>query len=241
MPPKGATRAPARRGRAKAVRGGKAAAAAAEAVDSTTPKEEPVGAEDHADQSAAGPSTSQAAASAISTPQLSEDGFSPNSSPATVPTETPAPTPARPAYAPILPPTAPPMKMDPDAPSTSAASSEPSTQSSVRGGPSTRGGRAGARGGPKAPSKFKPKAVRSDASKRAELVQKEQERLAGLAASAAKAEARANRGRGRPARGRGDVMGRPAISRGSGGGSGIFGALPESISESMLSILPAQC
>ncbi|KAH7377551.1 putative 3-hydroxybenzoate 6-hydroxylase 1 [Cadophora sp. MPI-SDFR-AT-0126] len=212
MPPKGATRAPARRGRAKAVRGGKAAALAAEVEDTTTPKEEPVGAEDHEDQSAAGPSSSQAAAPLVSTPQLSEDSFSPNSSPATVPTETPAPTPARPAHTPILPRTAP-----------------PSTQPSVRGGPSTRGGRGGARGGPKAPSKFKPKAVRSDASKRAELAQKEQERLASLAASAAKAEARANRGRGRPARGRGDVMGRPATSRGSGGGSGIFGALPESI------------
>ncbi|KAK0130032.1 hypothetical protein ONS96_000570 [Cadophora gregata f. sp. sojae] len=229
MPPKSASRAPARRGRAKAVRGGKAGDAAPDSVSSPALKEEPLGAEDQADQSVAGTSSSQAPAALVSTPQLSEDGVSPNSSPATVPTETPAPTPARPAHAPILPRTAPPLKIDPDAPSTSAASTEPSTQPSVRGGPSTRGGRGGARGGPKAPSKFKPKAVRSDASKRAELAQKEQERLAGLAASAAKAEARANRGRGRPARGRGDVMGRPAMSRGSGGGSGIFGALPESI------------
>ncbi|KAL5329419.1 hypothetical protein ACEPPN_002931 [Leptodophora sp. 'Broadleaf-Isolate-01'] len=230
MPPKAAPKAPARRGRPKAIRGGKAAAAAAaEAFSSTNTNDDDAEAEVEADQSAAGPSSPKPAAPPVSTPQLSEGSFSPNSSPATVPTETPAPTPARPAHTPILPRTAPVAKPDPDAPSASTVSSERGSQASTRGGPSTRGGRGGARGGPKAPSKFKPKAIRSDASKRAELAQKEQERLAGLAAAAAKEEAKANRGRGRPARGRGDVMGRSAMSRGSGGGSGIFGALPESI------------
>ncbi|KAL2075155.1 hypothetical protein VTL71DRAFT_97 [Oculimacula yallundae] len=228
MPPKAAPKATARRGRPKAVRGGKAGPPVTEASSSANTNAEAADAETQ-DESVAGPSSPKAAVPAISTPQISEDGISPNSSPATVPTETPAPTPARPAYAPILPQTAPNVKPDPDAPSASTTPNEPATQSSVRGGPSIRGGRGGARGGgPKAPSKFKPKAIRSDATKRAELAQKEQERLAGLAAAAANEARKAHRGRGRPARGRGDVMGRPA-TRGSGGGSGIFGALPESI------------
>lgn len=153
-----------------------------------------------------------------------DETFSPNSSPANVPTETPAPTPVRPAFGASS--TAPTSRAESDAPPTG------------RAGPSLRGGRGGARGGAKAPSKFKPKAVRTDAAKLAELAKKEEARLAGIAATRAREEARAMRARGRPARGRGDVMGR--MGRG-GGGSGLFGAMPESISAHIQTIIKIQC
>ncbi|EKD18045.1 DNA-directed RNA polymerase III RPC4 [Drepanopeziza brunnea f. sp. 'multigermtubi' MB_m1] len=212
MPPK-AVRGGAGRGRGRGR--GKATASDPAAADSPAPDVQMADAP--ASQSETAPA-SEAPAPAVSTPQLSETGdnsFSPNSSPATIPTETPAPTPAH---------------SGPGA-SSGAATSQPASDASSasKAGPSTRGGRGGARGGAKAPSKFKPKANRADATKLAELARKEEARLAGIAATKAREEARALRGRGRPARGRGDAMGRS--SRG-GGGSGLFGALPESIKNS---------
>jgi DNA-directed RNA polymerase III subunit RPC4 len=146
----------------------------------------------------------------MTTPQhLLDDSSapSPNSSPVSIPTETPAPTPAR---VPI-------PRSEPNIASTSA---------SHTAGPSTRGGRGGARGAkPATTSRFKPKNVRSDANKLEEIRLKEQAKLDELAAERRREENRLLRGRGRPARGRGDVMGRRA-----GTASGIFSIAPEALS-----------
>ncbi|KUJ10058.1 uncharacterized protein LY89DRAFT_787708 [Mollisia scopiformis] len=143
----------------------------------------------------------------ITTPQhLLDDNSvpSPNSSPVSIPTETPAPTPAR---API-------------------PRSEPTVSSSSHvGEPSTRGGRGGARGAkPAAASRFKPKNVRSDASKLKEIAEREEAKLHQLAVEKAREQARLLRGRGRLARGRGDVMGRRVATA-----SGIFSIAPEAL------------
>ncbi|PBP17088.1 DNA-directed RNA polymerase III RPC4 [Diplocarpon rosae] len=211
------------RGRGKAT--ASAAGPAPETSDEKTVKEEEE--EEEARLLAGAPQ--QLYAGAVSTPQLSEAGddtFSPNSSPATVPTETPAPTPGGAASSTLS-----------LASANATLQPEPDAPAATGGGLSTRGGRGGARGGPKAPSKFKPKAVRTDASKLAELARKEQERLAGIAATRAREEAKLLRGRGRPARGRGDVMGRSAGRGGGSGGSGLFGAMPESIKKASTGFL----
>jgi len=138
---------------------------------------------------------------------LEDADLSPNSSPANVPTETPAPTPIRP----------------------------PALRPESSGSMSSARGRGGARGGrvKTTESRFKPKNVRRDKTELKQLAEKEQARLAGIAAEAAREEARALRGRGRLMRGRGDAMGRGAgLGRPAGAASGIFGVVPEALRKS---------
>ncbi|KAI9052152.1 hypothetical protein LZ554_003514 [Drepanopeziza brunnea f. sp. 'monogermtubi'] len=211
MPPK-AVRGGAGRGRGRGR--GKASASDPAAADLPAPDVQMTDA--LASRSETAPASEvPALAPAVSTPQLSEAGdnsFSPNSSPATIPTETPAPTPARSGPGASL------------GAATSQTASDASSTSKT--GPSTRGGR----GGAKVPSKFKPKANRADATKLAELARKEEARLAGIAATKAREEARALRGRGRPARGRENSS--TGFTRlgggGGGGGNGVSGIKTES-------------
>jgi DNA-directed RNA polymerase III subunit RPC4 len=94
-------------------------------------------------------------------------------------------------------------------------------------------GRGGARGGaakPAAPSRFKPKNVRRDASELEEIARKEHDRLAAIAAENAREASAKMRGRGRPVRGRGDAMGRGGTMRKTTA-TGTFGIAPESLSE----------
>jgi DNA-directed RNA polymerase III subunit RPC4 len=203
MPPRAARGAARGRGRGR----GKAPAAPEDLPDAPVILP-PRGNGDSSQSTAAASSQPDAPGTIMTTPQhqLNEDAEpSPNSSPATIPTETPAPTPARPTQ--------------PD-------SSEPIVAHTGR--LSGRGGRPGVRGGtekPAAPSRFKPKNIRTDRRVLEERAINEQERLAAIAAESRAEEARLMRGRGRPLRGRGDAMGsRPKPKTTA---SGIFGALPE--------------
>lgn len=174
------------------------------------------------------PSTSAAFADVPTntTPQhlLNESEPSPNSSPATIPTETPASTPARPGPA------------QTESSNSNAPHNGPLSFSTARGGRGGRGAgaaRGGVRGGAApapAPSRFKPKNVRRDASELEEIGRKELDRLAAIAAENAREASRQARGRGRPPRGRGDAMGRGGFGRKSIA-TGTFGIAPESMSK----------
>jgi DNA-directed RNA polymerase III subunit RPC4 len=164
--------------------------------------------DDLASQSTVAPSSPiEPAAPKITTPHnelLDDADPSPNSSPATVPTETPAPTPIRPSA------------LRPEA---------SDAMSTTRGRGGAMGGRVKA-----TESRFKPKNIRRDKTELKQLAEREQARLAGIAAAAAREEARALRGRGRVMRGRGDAMGKGAgLGRSAGTASGIFGVVPEAL------------